>query len=258
MRSTNAGGDPGRRLLRGLLAGALAAAVVLSAAGHASAVELRGRVSAVTGRDVRIELEGDLVPRVGDPVNITFRIPGGPELSVGTWKVSGIEGDAVLATVVTATGTPAVGHAVTIDSPAPGPRGQGSGPSARLAPGAPGTPRAPGPASPQAGSEVAPGSRPWLGAGVVSLDPAIAKWLEAPTDRGAVVKETVPGSPAERSGLVEYDVIVRFDGAPVQDAADLVRRVAATTVGATVEVVVIRAGAERALRVTIGARPPQQ
>jgi hypothetical protein len=261
--------DRERALLRRLLVGGLAAGVALAAVA-ASAAELRGRVTAVTGRDVQIQIEGDLLPRVGDPVMLAFPLPGGPEVRVaGAWKVTSIEGARVGASPVGEGSTPAVGQSARIDSPSPvsrtgtpGPstavRPEASGPSTRLAPGAPGAPRAPGPASPPASSGVAPGGRSWLGVEIQTLTPEAAETLGIPTAQGAVVVRAVPGSPAEGSGLVPADVIVRFDGAAVRNAPELQRRVADTAVGATVELVVIRAGAEQILRVTIGARPSEQ
>jgi hypothetical protein len=82
-------------------------------------VELRGQVIEVTGGEVRIQVEGDQLPQVGDPVRITFRIPGGPEVNVGTGTVSRVSGEDVWAT---ATGSPQRGQLATIPSANPSPR----------------------------------------------------------------------------------------------------------------------------------------
>jgi hypothetical protein len=98
------------------LAGALLA---LLPAIPAVAAELRGRVTAVTGQDVRIEVEGDLLPRIGDAVRLSFRIPGGPEVMVGQWRVSAVDAGGVQATIVQASGAPTVGQSATIESANP-------------------------------------------------------------------------------------------------------------------------------------------
>ena len=101
--------------------GALLAAALLGAVWTcpALAVEISGKVVAVSGDEVRIQIEGEDLPRVGDPVVLGFRIPAGALLRVGTWRVTGVEEETVVATVVEATGKPAVGHAATISSDSP-------------------------------------------------------------------------------------------------------------------------------------------
>lgn len=210
----------GRRAVEGLVG------LALLAGARAEAVELRGAVTQVTGSEVRLTVEGDQLPQVGDPVRITFRIPGGPEVSVGTWKVTGVEGDAVLATAVEPKGTPVPGHTAIISSANPRPRARPPGEAGR--------------GGDRTDPAAAPPGGPWLGVRVIA---------------GAAVTEVAPGSPAERGALESRDVIVRWDGQPVRSVDELLRRIADTTVGATVEVVVIRRGEERTFRVTIGARP---
>lgn len=93
------------------------------------AAELKGKVVGVADKEVRIAVEGDLLPQVGDEVVLSFEIPGLQAVRVGTWKVSRIEGETVAATLVEATGTPAVDQLATIASPNPQTRpGPGSAP----------------------------------------------------------------------------------------------------------------------------------
>lgn len=110
------GGMRVRTVSAALLGVALLVAVGTS---PATAVEISGKVVAVSGDEVRIQIEGEDLPRVGDPVVLGFRIPAGVVLRVGTWRVTGVEGDTVVARQVEATGKPAVGHAATISSDSP-------------------------------------------------------------------------------------------------------------------------------------------
>lgn len=137
------------------------ASLLLALAGPMSAAEIKGTVVAVTGSEVRIRLDSPRRPQVGEPVVITFAVPGGPELRVGTWRVSQVGPDFVLATVVKATGTPAIGQTATITIPEPSGReakadgGKGEPSPPAPAPGTPSEwPRAPGPSTPGG-----PGSR---------------------------------------------------------------------------------------------------
>ena len=68
---------------------------------------------------------------------------------------------------------------------------------------------------------------------------------------GAVVRRVVPGGPADQSGVRPGDVIIRYNGERVENTEDLQSRVVATRPDTTVPVVVVRAGEEVTLQVTI-------
>lgn len=72
--------------------------------------------------------------------------------------------------------------------------------------------------------------------------------------RGALVKSVAKDSPAEKAGLREDDVIVRFDGEAVRSVAQLVRLVRETPPGRTVSLEVSRAGASQTLQATLAER----
>lgn len=69
-------------------------------------------------------------------------------------------------------------------------------------------------------------------------------------ERGARVKEVVKGTPAEKAGFRDGDVVTRFDGESVRSAAHLARLVAETPEGRAVPVEVRRDGAVQKLEVT--------
>jgi serine protease Do len=73
-------------------------------------------------------------------------------------------------------------------------------------------------------------------------------------DRGATVARVEEGSAAEKAGIKEGDVIVRFAGEDVRSAAQLARVVRETPPGRTVAVEVTRGGAAQSLSVTL-AKP---
>ena len=64
-----------------------------------------------------------------------------------------------------------------------------------------------------------------------------------------------PGSPAERGGLIVGDIIVAIGGARIEDADDVHAQLGAGTVGNELAVDVLRGGAPKSLRVTVGDRP---
>jgi serine protease Do len=69
--------------------------------------------------------------------------------------------------------------------------------------------------------------------------------------RGAVVASVVRPGPAAAAGIQPMDVILEFNGKPVNKNEDLVQHVVATAPGTTVPVRIIREGKERTLNVTV-------
>lgn len=72
-------------------------------------------------------------------------------------------------------------------------------------------------------------------------------------ERGAVVTEVHEGSAAEKAGVKDGDVIVRFGGQDVWSAAQLARLVRETPPGRTVDLEVSRGGATQKLSVALSA-----
>ncbi|MBA2565076.1 MAG: trypsin-like peptidase domain-containing protein [Gemmatimonadetes bacterium] len=62
-----------------------------------------------------------------------------------------------------------------------------------------------------------PPSRSVLGLRLTPLTPSLRSYLGTRGDRGMVVKEVAPGSPAQRIGLQTGDLIVALNGEPVND-----------------------------------------
>ena len=100
-------------------------------------------------------------------------------------------------------------------------------------------------------------SRGWLGVQLQELTPELVKRLGLKEPRGALVAGVVPNSPAAQAGLEPLDVIISWNGQKVTDSSSLPLQVAASDVGVTVKVVVIRNGSEVTLSVTIGERPEE-
>lgn len=95
--------------------------------------------------------------------------------------------------------------------------------------------------------------RGWLGVRIQDVTPDVAEALGLDEARGALVSD-VPDGPAKDGGMRAGDLITSYDGAEVSDTRELVRRVAESDVGATVEVVVLRDGASQTLQITLGRR----
>jgi serine protease Do len=100
--------------------------------------------------------------------------------------------------------------------------------------------------------------RGWLGVQIQGVDEDLAYGLGLDEARGALVAEVMPETPAAGSGIERGDVILTFDGAPIETLRDLTSVVADTNPGSTSEVVVWRNGEEVTLEVDIGKMPPRE
>jgi serine protease Do/serine protease DegQ len=92
-----------------------------------------------------------------------------------------------------------------------------------------------------------------LGVEMADLSPALAKKLGVNVLEGAVVANVQAGSPAEKAGLRERDIVVAMNGRPIHSAAELRARLGLTPIGEEVELRVLRGGAVRVLRARIEA-----
>ena len=83
------------------------------------------------------------------------------------------------------------------------------------------------------------------------LTPRLARELQVPDARGVVVWRIHQASAAARAGIEPGDVIVAFDGAPIEDGADYARLLSDAEIGAAVTLDVIRAGERLTFEVAV-------
>jgi len=94
--------------------------------------------------------------------------------------------------------------------------------------------------------------RGWLGVRIQNVDDTIAESLGLGEARGALVAGVDDKGPSKAAGLEPGDVIITFDGKPIKESRDLPRIVGQTAVGKAVDVIVMRKGKEKTIRVTLG------
>jgi serine protease Do len=98
-------------------------------------------------------------------------------------------------------------------------------------------------------------ARGWLGVEIQPMTPEIASSMGIKAEKGALVATVVPNGPAAKAGFEQGDVITNIDGKPVDDSRDVTRRVATEAAGSTATFTINRQGAQKDIKVLIGARP---
>ena len=94
--------------------------------------------------------------------------------------------------------------------------------------------------------------RGYLGVAIQDLTQDLAKSFGIRQAKGALVSSVAEDSPAQRAGLKQGDVIVAYEGKPVEDPAALQREVTHTPVNTKATLKVIRDGREQEVTVIIG------
>jgi len=96
--------------------------------------------------------------------------------------------------------------------------------------------------------------RGWIGVTIQDVDEKSAKALGLDKARGALVSSVLEGQPAEKAGVQTGDVIVEINGKPVDDANDLLRKIAALTPGEKTVLTLWRKGKTLPANLTLGER----
>ncbi len=95
-------------------------------------------------------------------------------------------------------------------------------------------------------------TRGWLGVTIQDVNKVLAESFGLDRPRGALLAQLQEDGPADRSGLMAGDVVVRFDGADIGSSADLPHVVGLIRPGTEVEVEIIRDRQRQVLAVEVG------
>lgn len=98
-------------------------------------------------------------------------------------------------------------------------------------------------------------SRGWLGVLIQEVNRDLAESFGLERPRGALIAEVMAGSPAQQAGLQAGDIVLSYDGEPVELSSDLPPMVGRTPVGETASLRVLRGGEVIELGVEIGQLP---
>jgi serine protease Do len=98
------------------------------------------------------------------------------------------------------------------------------------------------------------GEGSYLGVFLEEVSAERKKELNLSEERGAIVMKVVEGSPAEKAGLKENDVIVSFNGRRVDSVRELQRLLGETPADRNVSIEAIRGGSQQTFAATLSKR----
>ncbi len=102
--------------------------------------------------------------------------------------------------------------------------------------------------------------RPYMGVRYVPITKAVQQANNLTVDYGVLVSRgtssllelaVIPGSPADKAGIIENDIILSINGDKIDATNTLPRRMAKFQVGETVDVKILRKGEEQTIKVTL-------
>ncbi|MEY4863091.1 MAG: hypothetical protein RLZ51_1186, partial [Pseudomonadota bacterium] len=96
-----------------------------------------------------------------------------------------------------------------------------------------------------------------IGVGIAEVTKDVAEPLGLSRAAGALVRSVEAAGPAEKAGLEVGDIILRFDGKPIDRSSDLPRLVGNTRPGSRVALQVWRKGAQREINVVVAEMMPE-
>ena len=93
-----------------------------------------------------------------------------------------------------------------------------------------------------------------LGVKIDNLDPLVAETMGLERNHGVVIDEVTPGGAADKAGVKVDDVVLAIDGQPMRNFTELRDRIGRTAPGTEVELLVLRDGKEKRIKVELELR----
>ena len=96
----------------------------------------------------------------------------------------------------------------------------------------------------------------YLGVRRRTVDQAVASIFELEVDKGVMIRDVVPGTPAEEAGLQAEDVIVAVDDEGVTTVEELVQLIRSKDIGQVVKISYYRGSSQMVAYATLAERQP--
>ncbi|SMC26935.1 serine protease Do [Desulfacinum hydrothermale DSM 13146] len=99
--------------------------------------------------------------------------------------------------------------------------------------------------------------RGWLGVMIQDITPELAESFGLKESKGVLISDVIEDSPADKAGLETGDIVVEFNGEPVENAHQLSRKVASTRPETTVKIGILRDGSRKTIQLRLGTMPEE-
>ncbi|MDE2743748.1 MAG: Do family serine endopeptidase [Gemmatimonadota bacterium] len=93
-----------------------------------------------------------------------------------------------------------------------------------------------------------------LGVKIANLDPLVAETMGLDRNHGVVIDEVTSEGAADKAGVKVGDVVLAIDGQPMRNSTELRDRIGRTAPGTEVELLVLRDGKEKRIKVELELR----
>ena len=99
--------------------------------------------------------------------------------------------------------------------------------------------------------------RGFLGVYPIDIEPDMAEFFGLKDNKGVLISQVTENSAADEAGLKRDDVVVEFDGVPVDNANDFRNRVAMHKPDSEVSLVILREGKRMDFKIKLAKRPTE-
>jgi len=101
-------------------------------------------------------------------------------------------------------------------------------------------------------------TRGWLGVSIQPLTPELARSFGSKDVKGVLINEVMPDSPAAKAGLKPGDILLEFEGRPMEGPGDLQRAVGFFSPDRSAKVKIWRDQGEKTVEVKVGQAPDER
>ncbi|MCK4356002.1 PDZ domain-containing protein, partial [Candidatus Bipolaricaulota bacterium] len=101
-------------------------------------------------------------------------------------------------------------------------------------------------------------TRAYLGVYIQNISPGLEKTFGVGAGEGVLVSDIIAGSPAENAGIESGDIITKVDGKPVRSTEELINEISFKSVGARVDLEIVRRQETLHLDVILTEKPSEE
>ncbi|HLD77304.1 MAG TPA: trypsin-like peptidase domain-containing protein, partial [Rickettsiales bacterium] len=100
--------------------------------------------------------------------------------------------------------------------------------------------------------------RGWIGVSVQDVTDEIAQSISKPNKKGAFVIEVVENSPADKAGIMQSDIIIKFGDIDIDDMKTLPKIITKSKIDEKIAVKILRQGKIKTLKIKIAKAPDDE